>query len=271
MVSIIDALEKIKKKSNLNKTDANGFIIGGKWIFDKKENLSKCLVTSRLSRKVVAQSAQENFKLIISIYPPIFTRGIEQRVNNEQLDLLKIIIENKIALYALGEGWLVVEDGGFDYLLDLLDFQYKSFFELLISDRIGKEKKLFGRLGERKKKLKLNELLFLIQELVDQEISYIGYNELPIKNVVIVNEIMNEDIILEIIYSKKTDLIIVGEITYEALLAAQLVKLPIVIIGKRNLENIVISKIRRNLLEEVTINLSDIIIKKQDKIGSIYQ
>ncbi len=271
MKSIIEALEKIRKMCDNDKFDTNGFIIGEKWILDKKENIPKCLISSRITRKVIALASQEDIKLIISIYPPIFTKGIEQKIDGEQLDILKIILENKISLYALGKKWLIAENGGFDYLLDLFEFEYKSLFELSTLNQFGEEIKINGRFGERKKKLKLKDLLFLCKELVDQEISYLGYNDLPIKNVIIINEIMKEEIIQEIIRHKKIDLVIVGEMSYEALLSAQLVKLPIMIIGKSNLENIIISKIRRYLMEEVTINLPEIQIKKQDKIGTIYQ
>ncbi|NHK31211.1 MAG: hypothetical protein FK730_07660 [Asgard group archaeon] len=270
MESIINVLEKIRKKTSVDDFDSSGFIIGKKWFLDEKVKLSKCYISSRLTRKVVAQAAQEKIRLIILIYPPILTRGHEQKIDDEQLDLLKVIIENKVALYALGEDWLASKGGGFDYFFDLLDFQYKSKIKFSSIDRTNNENKLICRLGERKKKLKLNELLFLLQQFVDKEIIYLGYNELPIQKAIIINEILKERTIQEINQAKEADLIIVGEVSYEALLSAQLVKLPIVIIGKRNLENMLISKIRRTLMEEVTINLPDIIIKKQEEIGTKY-
>jgi putative NIF3 family GTP cyclohydrolase 1 type 2 len=270
MKSIINTLEKIRKKISIEYLDNNGFIIGKKWFLDEKIKLSKCYVSSRLTRKIVAQAAQEKIRLLVLVYPPTFTRGHEQKIDDEQLDLLKIIIENKIALYALSEDWLTSEDGGYDYLFDLLEFQYKSNFKFLITDRTNNQKKLLCRLGERKKKLKLSELLFLIQQFVDKEITYLGYNELPVQKAIIINEILNEGTIQEINQTKVADVVIVGDVSYDALLAAQLVKLPIVIIGKRNLENMIISKIRRILMEEVTLDLLDIIIKKQEEIGTKY-
>jgi putative NIF3 family GTP cyclohydrolase 1 type 2 len=271
MKSIINVLDKIRKSTTTDDLDSSGIIIGNKWFLDEKVKLSKCYVSSRLTRKIVAQAAQEKIRLIILIYPPIFTRGHDQKIDDEQLDLLKIIIENKIVIYALGEDWLTSEDGGFDFFFDLLEFQYKSNIKSVITESTNYKEKLVCRLGQRKKKLKLNELLFLLQQFVDKEITYLGYNELPVQKVIIFHEILNEGTIKEINQIKVADLVIVGEVSYEALLAAQLVKLPIVIIGKRNLENMLISKIRRKLMEEVTIDLPNIIIKKQDEIGSVYQ
>ncbi|NHJ48066.1 MAG: hypothetical protein FK733_09785 [Asgard group archaeon] len=270
MDSIIDALERIKSNSITKDSTIGGFIIGKKWFSTKKAKIAKCLITPRITRAVVAQAAQEGIKLVVSIHPPTFTHGFEQKVEDAQLDLLKIIIDKKIALYSLGGEWLISEDGGFDYLFDLLDFQYKSQITIPFTNRIGKEKIIIGRLGERKKKLKLSEFLYLLQQFVDQEIRYLGYNELPVQRALILNEIVDEGMILEIDQIEKVDVAIVGEITYEALLAAQLIKLPLVIVGKRNLENMIISKVRRKLMEEITINLPEIIIKKQDEIGTKY-
>jgi putative NIF3 family GTP cyclohydrolase 1 type 2 len=270
MISLINALDKIRNESTSKITTKSGFIIGKKWFTGKKAKITKCLITPRITRAVIAQAAQEEIKLVISIHPPTFTRGFEQIVDDAQLDLLKIIIDKKIALYSLGEEWLISEDGGFDYLFDLLDFQYKSQISISFIDRIGKEKALIGRLGERKKKLKLSEFLYLLQQFADQEIRYLGYNELPLQKALILNDITDEEIIHEIDQRKKFDVIIVGEITYEALLTAQLIKLPLVVVGKRNLENMIISKVRRKLMEEVTINLPEIIIKKQDEIGATF-
>jgi putative NIF3 family GTP cyclohydrolase 1 type 2 len=268
MDSLIDALDNIRCDAKSKASTNGGFIIGKKWFSTKKAKITKCLITPRITRAVIAQAAQEEIKLVISIHPPTFTRGFEQKVDDAQLDLLKIIIDKKIALYSLGDEWLTSEDGGFDYLFDLLDFQYKSQVTIPFTNRVGKERVIIGRLGERKKKLKLSEFLYLLKQFVDQEIKYIGYNELPVQKALILNEIVDEGMILEIDQVEKFDVIIVGEISYEALLAAQLIKLPLVIVGKRNLENMIISKVRRKLMEEVTINLPEIIIKKQDEIGT---
>jgi putative NIF3 family GTP cyclohydrolase 1 type 2 len=270
MKSIINVLEKIRKSTTTDNLDSSGIIIGKKWFLDEKVKLTKCYVSSRLTRKIVAQAAQEKVRLIILIFPPILTRGHEQKIDDEQLDLLKIIIENKIVIYALGENWLTSEDGGFDFFFDLLEFQYKSNIKSVTIDHNNGKNELVCRLGQRKKKLKLSELLFLLQQFVDKEITYLGYNELPVQKAIIFHDILDKGIIQEINQAKVADLVIVGEVNYEALLAAQLAKLPLVIIGKRNLENMLISKIRRKLMEEVTIDLPDIIVKKQEEIGTKY-
>ncbi|MHA1532883.1 MAG: hypothetical protein ACTSR6_12905 [Candidatus Heimdallarchaeota archaeon] len=64
------------------------------------------------------------------------------------------------------------------------------------------------------------------------------------------------------------DVLLVGETTYEGLLTAQLQKIPIVILEKRNLENAVLASIRRKLMEEVAVDLPEIITLKQNQIGT---
>jgi len=269
MKPIVRALESIRKKCIRGEYDKAGFIIGKDWVEEAKN--VKCLIASRVTRTTIAKASQEKVRLIISIFPPIFTEGYEQRIGKSHRELLKIIIENKIAIYSLGVEWLTAEESGYDYLLNLLDFEFKKPFELTFSCRETKKGKLQGRFGERKKKIPFNDFLALIQQLLQNEkIKSLGYSKHPIRKIAIISELSNEAAIFEIQSNAKIDAIIIGDISYEALLAAQLVKLPIVILSRRNLENLMLNAIRRKIMEEVTIDLPEILSVKQDDIGTIY-
>ena len=100
----IVALEKLYSKSNFN---MKGFIVGEEWISKGKGQLKRILLASRVTRKVIIKAAQENVKLIVSIYPPTFTQGFDQKIDNPSMNLLKIIMENKIAVFSLGKKWLI--------------------------------------------------------------------------------------------------------------------------------------------------------------------
>ncbi|HUT81506.1 MAG TPA: Nif3-like dinuclear metal center hexameric protein [Candidatus Bathyarchaeia archaeon] len=270
MNALVKTLEKIREKSFKDKFCSSGIIISNNRINNGKINL-KCLISSRITRKVVAHAAQEKIDLIISIYPPKFIQNNSQKIMDDHLDLLKILLENKIAVYSFGEKWLFTEDSGFDYIFELLEFQYKKPFECLYLNRKGKEKNLFGRLGERKSKILFEDFLKLLQQLLEKEsIRYLGYNKQSLQKIVILSELTNESEIFEIKNNQNINALVVGDISYEAILAAQLVKLSIVIIGKRNLENLVLSYIRRKIMEDITIDLPEIIIVKQEEIGTIY-
>ncbi|MHA1738974.1 MAG: hypothetical protein ACTSWD_10345, partial [Candidatus Heimdallarchaeota archaeon] len=64
--------------------------------------------------------------------------------------------------------------------------------------------------------------------------------------------------------------IITGDISYDALLTAQTYKIPLVILERRNIENIILGKIRRTLMEDVSKDLLDLKIIKQEKIGNTF-
>ncbi|MBN1331126.1 MAG: Nif3-like dinuclear metal center hexameric protein [Candidatus Heimdallarchaeota archaeon] len=270
MNALIKTLEKIREKSIQDKFCSSGIVISNDRIGNSKSNL-KCLISSRVTRKVVAQAAQEKVDLIISIYPPLLIQNNNQKIIDEHLELLEIIIENKIAIYSFGEKWLFTENSGVDYIFELLEFPYKKPFECVYLNKKGEEKILLGRIAERKSRILFDDFLKLFQHLLEKEnIRYLGYNKQPLQKIVMLNEITNETEIFEIKSNQKIDAIVVGDISYEALLAAQLMKLSIAIIGKRNLENLVLNHIRRKIMEEITIELPEIIVLKQDEIGSIF-
>ncbi len=267
---LIKTLEKIRERSKNSKFDDMGILISTDRIKNNKANL-KCLICSRITRKVVAQAAQEKIDLLVSIYPPTFISTFNSKLLEEQLDLLKIILENKIAVYTLAEQWLVSENGGFDYFFDLLEFPYKKPFEQIYLSRKGKQKILSGRLGERKNKIVFDDFLKVLQQLFENEpIRYLGYNKQPLQKIAILNELTNESEIFEIKDKQNIDALLVAEVSYEALLAAQLMKLSIIITGKKNLENLILNHIRRKIMEDITIDFPEIIIAKQDEIGTIY-
>ncbi len=266
MKEVIQALEKILKEFKGKVGENAGIIIGEDWLHKSKTKIKKCIVSARLTRKAVATAAKEDVQLIITIFPPIFTQGSHRKISKEHLNLLKILLENNISVYSLGEDWLITENGGFDYLLNLLDFQYPSPLVIEYQNKHKKNEKKTGRLGERKKKISYNELLELLRQHISNDLRYLGYNQTKVQKIAFFHEIGNE--LMEIVNELNLDVLLVGEATYEGLLIAQLQKIPIVILEKRNLENAVLASIRRRLMEEVAVDLPEIITLKQDQIGT---
>jgi len=121
-------------------------------------------------------------------------------------------------------------------------------------------------LGERKKKITYNDLLELLKQHISNDLCYLGYNQAKVQKIAFFYEIRDE--LMEIVNELNLDVLLVGETTYEGLLTAQLQKIPIVILEKRNLENAVLASIRRKLMEEVAVDLPEIITLKQNQIGT---
>ncbi|MDY6902031.1 MAG: Nif3-like dinuclear metal center hexameric protein [Cyanobacteriota bacterium] len=261
MDEVIIALDGIRKDYD-SEINVGGMILGEEWL--AKIKIKKCLIAARLTKKVIAIAVQEKVKLIITIYPPLFTRGSYYKINKEHLELLKKIIQNKIAIYSLTKEWLVTEKGGFDYFLQLLDFEYNS---KITCENEPPENK--GRLGRRKKKLLLKDMLELLRQNSDDDIRYLGYSEMPIQEIAVFSEITDEIDVYWLQNRSEIDLVIVGDISYEALLVAKLIQLPVVVLGRRNLENVTLGNISRRLMEEITITLPELITVKQDKIGTV--
>lgn len=266
MNEVIQALEKIRKEFKGKLEENAGIIIGEDWLHKSKAKIKKCIISARLTRKAVATAAKEDVQLIISIFPPIFAQGSHRKISKENLGLLKILLEKNISVYSLGEEWLVTENGGFDYLLNLLDFQYTSPLVIEYQNHHKKNEKKTGRLGERKKKISYSELLELLKQHISNNLRYLGYNQAKVQKIAFFYEIKNE--LMEIVNKLNLDAILVGETTYEGLLTAQLQKIPIIILEKRNLENTVLAYIRRRLMEEVIVELPELITLKQDQIGT---
>jgi len=266
MNEVIQALEKIRKEFKSKVGENAGIIIGEDWLHKSKTKIKKCIISARLTRKAVATAAKEDVQLIITVFPPIFTRGSHRKISKEYMGLLKILLENKISVYSLGEDWLITENGGFDYLLNLLDFQYSSPLIVEYQSKHNKTEKKAGRLGERKKKISYNDLLELLRQNISEDLRYLGYNQAKVQKIAFFYEIRNE--LMKIVNELNLDVLLVGEATYDGLLTAQLQKIPIVILEKRNLENAVLASIRRKLMEEVAVDLPEIITLKQDQIGT---
>jgi len=266
MTDVIPALEKIREEFKGKIRENSGIIIGEDWLLSSKSKIKKCLVTSRLTRKAVATAAKEEMQLIITIFSPVFTINKHRKINKDNLDLLKILLEKNIGVYSLGEEWVFAENGGFDYLLKLLDFQYTAPLESKYQSLHKRSKTISGRLGERKNKITYKDLLELLKQNINDKLCYLGYSQAKVQKIAMFHEITDD--FMEVIHELKLDVILAGETSYEGLLTAQLQKLPLILLEKRTLENAMLASIRRKLMEDVTASLPEIISLKQDEIGS---
>ena len=154
------------------------------------------------------------------------------------MEILKSLIDNKIAVYSLGEDWLYAEDGGLDYFLKMIDFPYANAHKISISKRAKQLSGIPYSIGERDKKIAFKDLITVLHQLLGEEITYLGYNQAAIQNMALFTEIKNKGLISEIARDEKINGIIAGDISYDALLAAQSYKIPLIILERRNIENI---------------------------------
>ena len=269
MSRLLSILEKIREECAI-KDSSSGLILGEKWLENSKKKVQKCLISSHLTRKAVATAMKEKAEIIITIHPPYFTDFSNSKIPKTKLELLQKLIQNEIAIYSLGDNWLVSEQGGFDYFLNLLDFDYRKKLNFITIDKTKTEGGAVGRYGERKKKIKLNDLVQLLYQNIECPFDYSGYNQSSIQSVVIFNEILNEDTINRILENSKIDVVIFGDIAYEALKTLQLSKKPFIHLTRRVLENAILGKIRRRIMEEITLDLPDIVVVKQEKFGTTY-
>lgn len=263
MIEIISALDNIRNEFLSDEDKKTGLIFGEKWLETTKTK--KCLISSHLTKKTIASLKEEDIQLIITIFPPKFIEQVG-RILPEKMEFLSILIQQKTAVYSLGDFWFVSNDGGFDYLLKMLDFQYTSEFKLEYNDLLGNSQLVKGRLGERERKCKFKELVDLVQKNIDTELKYLGYNKHPIQTVAIF-QTLDELQLERILENEKIDALIIGELSYEAKLELNLRKFPTIFVSRRSLENSVLAKIRRKIMEDFTSDLPELIVLKQDEIG----
>ena len=270
MNEIITVLDNMRLKGNYNLPEG-GVIIGNEWLKQTRNVIKKCALTTRITRKAIATAVQEKINLIITVIPPFFISEGLMKIHDIQYEFLKMIMQNDIAIYSLGKQWLWADYGGYDYFLKLLTYEYSTKEEVQYQNQIGTEEQLYGRVGEAKEKKTFEELLSVLKQFADQRCIFIGYTRTPVPKIAIFNEILHEKAIFEIKENLDIEALIVGDISYDALLLAQQIKLPLVILGNRVLENIIIGNIRRKILEELTIDLPELVTIKQDEIGSALQ
>ncbi|HUU79783.1 MAG TPA: Nif3-like dinuclear metal center hexameric protein [candidate division Zixibacteria bacterium] len=267
MSQLISVLENIRNNYCSNECNETGLMIGDDWLENLK--IKKCLITSHLTRKVVANAKKEEFELIVTIFPPKFVTQ-RNKISKEKMELISILINNKIAVYSLGSYWLTAEDGGFQYFLELLDFQYSKDIEYRYYDEDKRLKIIHGRLGERKTKCKFKELVDLVQNNLKSNVTYIGFDNQVIEKAAVFLKLDVEETLESIIHDGKIDALIIGDVSYELLLSLNLKKIPVVITSRRVLENILLGKIRRMLMEDMNIDLQELTTLKQDEIGVVY-
>lgn len=271
MSQIVVLLDKIKAESSSNDKQTSGVILGGEWIKISKTKMRKCLIAAHLTRKVVATAMKEKVEMIITIYSPSFTETGSNKIPPTKMELLQKLVLNKIAVYSLGESWVLSEQGGFDYFLSMLDFDYRHKMEFNFVDDLHNKRTVVCRYGERKNKIKLKELVQLLYQHLECPIKYSGYDQTSVRGVVLFNEIVHKDIIYKIKENVKINAVIFGDSSYESLQNLQLNKIPYIHLSRRMIENLLLRKIRRRIMEEITIDLPEIKIVKQEEFGTIFK
>ncbi|MHA1244962.1 MAG: Nif3-like dinuclear metal center hexameric protein [Candidatus Heimdallarchaeota archaeon] len=248
----MSAMKDLVKVLDSMRKNQTGIILGYEWHEKSRSKLDKTIIASHLTRKVIATAIQSKTCFIVTIYPPSCIQSFGDSIDKTKMEILKSLIDNKIAVYSLGSDWLYTEDGGFNYFLQMIDFPYAKALKINISKHAKQLQGIPYCIGERDKKI------------------YLGYNQATIQRMAIFTEIKNKGIISEITRNKNIDGIITGDISYDALLTAQTYKIPLVILERRNIENIILGKIRRTLMEDVSKDLLDLKIIKQEKIGNTF-
>jgi len=260
LVKVLDSMRK----------DQSGIVLGYEWHEKSRSKLDKVIIASHLTRKVIATAIQSKTCFIVTIYPPDCLQTYGTSIDKTKMEILKSLIDNKIAVYSLGADWLYTEDGGFSYFLKMIDFPYANALKINISKHAKQLQGIPYCIGERDKKIAYKDLIGVLHELLGEGIIYLGYNQATIQKMAIFTEIKNKGIINEISRNPKIDGIITGDISYDALLTVQTYKILLVILERRNIENIILGKIRRILMEDVSKDLLDLKIIKQEKIGNTF-
>jgi len=234
-----------------------GFYLGKNWILNGRKRVRDCLIAARITRAAVHKAIEEQVQLIVSIYPPIFIHSTTQKIAPWEQEVLTLLIENKIGIFSLGQQWLIAEGGGFDHLLELLDFPYKQPLDTKLHQ-------VLGHLGERERSENLEDLLAVIIQLTKEDCRYFGYNKQPIKRLLIVEQLARQDILGRIITKKQLDAIIAGEVIYETALALQQQKnCAVILLGRHALENLLLGKVQRILLEALGLEQGNLPLFKQ--------
>ena len=180
MCSIVSVMKDLVKVLDSMRKGQSGIVLGYEWHEKSRSKLDKAIIASHLTRKVIATAIQSKTCFIVTIYPPNCIQTYGDSIDKTKMEILKSLIDNKIAVYSLGSNWLYDIDGGFNYFLQMIDFPYANSLKISISKQAKQLQGIPYCIGERNKKIAFKDLIGVLHELLGEEITYLGYNQASI-------------------------------------------------------------------------------------------
>jgi putative NIF3 family GTP cyclohydrolase 1 type 2 len=267
MEVLIEALESIRKEANRKNDSIFGEMIGITQLLAGRKKIKNCILTSRLTRQVLATAIQKEISLIITIFEPDILRKDKGKINQATYHFYQQLIKHNIGVYTIGNGFLISDEGGFHSLLKIWGFVYTSLIQLSKKEKNLQKEPNIGRIGERKETILFQDLLGIIEEHAKSSVKCLFYRKEEIKKIALFHKVYDPKVISKLAEEENLDLIVVGGISFEALIRAQQQQLTLIVIGQRVLENQLLTPLQRKLLSKQPLEHPTYHLMKQRSIN----
>lgn len=221
---------------------------------DKEKEIKKIFVTLDTNINTVKEAIEKNVDMIVS-HHPILLGGIKRIDYSTSLgQMIKILIENNIPLFAAHTNMDTAKGGINDYLAELFSLSDIKILEQHTDDNTAG----LGRFGKLKNKMKFGDFAKQCSKILNTHIRVSGDMEKIIETVAVASGSCSE--IIPTAKEKGADVIITGDMKYHNMIDMTELGICIIDAGHYPTEICVM-----NIFEDILSNTDIEIIKSENK------
>ena len=242
--------------------DNVGLLVG-----DDSSEIKGIYICLDVSDKVLQYVIDNNFNLIISHHPIIFS-GIKRFLKNDSLHMKLVkCINNDINVVSYHTNLDAISNGLNDQFIDLLGIKYKKI-DILEINKID-NKCGIGRIVDLESSIGICDIVDIVKEKFNINNIRIVSREmnLNVKRICVINGLGNS--MIKDCYNKGIDLVITGDITYHTAFDALENSLSLIDMGHFNSENIVYKMAVKHFIKY--INGLDVKVCYDDLLEDVYK
>ncbi|WXG45451.1 MAG: Nif3-like dinuclear metal center hexameric protein [Candidatus Atabeyarchaeum deiterrae] len=188
----IDCIERFSPPASAMANDFVGVQVGPQGsLIQKRFKVRKCAIATCVTPQVILKAASYGANILIT-YHGLLSEPINA-LTDTLLDKVRLLIENKVAVYVVHTSWLTAECGVNDTVADILGTPIAEAFNVEFEDRsvplgriCGAGKKHDCASGRTEDDVLLSDLVERISERLGcSDIPYVGNLYAPIQKIVI--------------------------------------------------------------------------------------
>lgn len=228
-------------------------------VAQERVKIRKCAIALYVTPQIILKAADDGANALVAYYG-LFSDPVEA-LTDGLLDKIRLLIENKIALYVVHTSWLSAECGVNDTLADILDLSVAEVFN--VEDE-GKTSPL-GRIcifaknhksaQSRDVDVPLSDFIAgMSQRLTMSETVYVGSLETPVKKIVLLAGEFGRAALLRQAKSMGVDTFVTGNISREIAMLSSELGLSYVCINQHSIESLGM----RRLMQLLSIDVPEV-------------
>lgn len=195
----------------------------------ERTKIRKCAITPYAKPQSIIRAANDGANAIIAYYG-LITYPVKA-ITDGLLDMIRLLIENKIVLYVVHTSWLSAECGINDTLADMLGLTVAEAFNVELKGRIvplGRvctfdKNRVQSTLSDSTNVSLSDFIAMMSRRLATDDIVYVGSSQSPIRKILLLTGEHSKVSLLRLAKSMDVDTFVTGSITREmAMLSSEL-------------------------------------------------